>query len=154
MVDTEGLHRCKVEPQLFYSDIGELFAAHVDDIIFCTPKPEPVYVMFEEVFRLKRGHIMSETWMKIVYKEKIVVTYNIDKGGDDITVSVRLVNRKAGNSMKHTMPIASVGGPVSECYENKKVTIFNDNYPTGRILQEWENDSHFVLNVISSRRQC
>ena len=55
----------------------------------------------------------SETWIRVVYRQKIFITYNIDKGGDDITVSIILLNRNQGNSMKHTYPIASVGGPVS-----------------------------------------
>ena len=77
---------------------------------------------------------MSETWMRVVYCRKIFLTYNIDKGGDDIAVSIRLLNRKEVNSMKRTYPIASVGGPFSKCYDNKKITIFNDKYPTGNIL--------------------
>ena len=56
---------------------------------------------------------MSETWMRVMYRHKGFLTYNIDKGGDDITVSIILLNRNQGNSMKHTYPIASVGGPVS-----------------------------------------
>ena len=89
---------------------------------------------------------LSENWMNVVYKNKIVITYNIDKGGDDITVSVRLLNQESGNSMKHTYLIASIGGPVSKCCENEKQTIFNEDYPTGKILQGWVNDSYFALS--------
>ena len=57
--------------------------------------------------------------------------------------------------MKHTYPTASVGGTVSECYENEKITIFNDKYPTGNILQGWVDDSFFVLNCLTtSNHQC
>ena len=92
--------------------------------------------------------------MKVVCKNIIVITYNIDKGGDDITISIRLLNRKAGNSIKHNYPITSAGGPVSECYGNEKQTFFNQDYPTGETLQGFVDDSYFVLNVITSNRQC
>ena len=98
---------------------------------------------------------MSETWMSVMYRRKIVLTYNIEKVGDDITVSIRLLYRKEGNSMKHTYPIANVGVPVSECYKNEKITKFNDKYPTGNILQGWVDDSFFVPNCLTtSNHQC
>ena len=31
---------------------------------------------------------LSEKWMNVVYKDKIVITFNIDKGGNGITVSI------------------------------------------------------------------
>lgn len=80
---------------------------------------------------------LSQHWMNPEHCDKVVITYNIDKGGNDINVSVRLLNRKEGNSLKYTYPIASIGGPVMECYQNEKKTIFNDKYPIGNILQEW-----------------
>ena len=92
--------------------------------------------------------------MNIEYGNKVVITYNIDKGGNDITVSIRLLNRKEGNSMEYTYPIASVGGPVYECYENKKETIFNSKYQTRNILQGWVNDLFFILTIKAPKNQC
>ncbi|KAL7536007.1 hypothetical protein ACHAXR_006865 [Thalassiosira sp. AJA248-18] len=94
--------------------------------------------------------------MNELFRNKIVMTYNIDKGGNDIITSIRLLNRDSGNSMKYTYPIASVGGPVMESYENEKETIFNDKYPIRRTLQSWVYDSSFMLTIIvnSKRKQC
>ncbi|EJK69060.1 hypothetical protein THAOC_09721 [Thalassiosira oceanica] len=77
----------------------------------------------------------SEDFMRPLFKGKVAVTYNIDKGGDDIMVSIRLVNRSSGNSMKFTFPIATVGGPLMENYENELESIFNEKFPIGRTLQ-------------------
>ena len=57
-----------------------------------------------------------------------ICTINIDKGGDDLNVSLRLANKKRGNSEKDTHILASVGGPVSECFQNERETIFNPKY--------------------------
>lgn len=51
---------------------------------------------------------LSQHWMNPEHCDKVVITYNIDKGGNDINVSVRLLNRKEGNSLKYTYPIASL----------------------------------------------
>ena len=96
----------------------------------------------------------SETWMSDDFPNKVAVTYNIDKGGNDITISIRLLNRKEGNSMEYTYPIASVGGPVCECYDNEKETIFNSKYQTGNVLQGWVNDSFFILMIKAPKNQC
>ena len=98
----------------------------------------------------------SQTWMNPLFKSKIVLAYNIDKGGNDVTVSIGLLNRKGGNSMKHTYPIASVGGPVAESYEIEKETIFNDIYPIRRTIQAWVYDASFMLTVMvkSNTKQC
>ena len=92
--------------------------------------------------------------MSTTYKDKIVITYNIDKGGNDTSTSVRLLNRKKGNLMKHTYPIATVGRPVCECYKNEKDTIFNGNYPTEKILQGLVDDSFFTLIIMTPSREC
>ena len=96
----------------------------------------------------------SHTWINSKYEYKIVITYNIDKGGNDITTSIRLLNRFEGNSMKHTYPIATVGGPVCECYDNEKDTIFNAIYPIGNILQGWADDLFFTLTAMTPSNEC
>ena len=115
------------------------------------------FVWMKKVWRLVQSMVesstadgtfeSSETFMKALYEGKIVLTYNIDKGGNDIIVSIRLVNRAAGNSMKFTFPIATVGGPVIENYENELESIFNPKYPIGRTLQDFCDDSFFVLRL-------
>ncbi|KAL7540283.1 hypothetical protein ACHAWF_006639 [Thalassiosira exigua] len=96
----------------------------------------------------------SEDWMNEPYRSKVVVTYNIDKGGNDINLSVRLLNRKAGNSMDHTYPIASVGGPVCECHENELQTLFNKKYQIGSFLQALVYDNYFILTRKDTESPC
>ena len=80
--------------------------------------------------------------MNSKYEYKIAITCNIDKGGNGITTttSIILLNRFERNSMKHPYPIATVGGPVCKCYDNKKDTILKAIYPIGNILQGWADD--------------
>ena len=72
-------------------------------------KPWQLLELMTEKSNMDGSFERSETWMNIEYGNKVVITYNIDKGGNDITVSIRLLNRKEGNYMKHTYPSASVG---------------------------------------------
>ena len=55
--------------------------------------------------------------------------------------------------MKHTYPIATVGGPVCEYYKNEENTIFNKDCPTRNILEGWVNDSFFTLTVMTPSRE-
>jgi len=77
----------------------------------------------------------SEVFMNTKHQAKDGFTFNIDESGPDINVSVRHVNRKDGNSDKHTHPIALTEGPCCECYKNEAQTIFNKDYSTGNFLQ-------------------
>jgi len=121
---------------------------------------EPWAILELMVDKSKVDHMFeqSEKWMNPNDKNKIVLTYNIDKGGDDILASIRLLNRKNGNSMKHTYMIASVGGPVMESYNNELKTIFSPEFPIRDIIQDWVYDSLFVLSIEvrtnSNKSQC
>lgn len=96
----------------------------------------------------------SQEWMKL--RDKCVFTLNIDKGGDDINTSIRCANMMNGNSKDATFSVAVVGGPVSECLQNEKETIFNDSYPIKQFLHHMTNNSYFILKVttLGKKRQC
>ena len=85
--------------------------------------------------------------MNSVFQNEIIITYDIDKSENDIIVPIWLLNRECGKSTKHTFPIVSVGGPVSECYGNEKETIFNkgSGCPTGGFLQDSAYDNMYSM---------
>ena len=41
----------------------------------------------------------SKTWMNPIFKSKVVLTSNLDKGGDDIICTIRLCNRGGGATL-------------------------------------------------------
>ena len=88
---------------------------------------------------------LSEEFMTAKYNGVAVFTFNIDKSGTDINCSLRLVNRKGGNSSEHTHPMAITEGPISECYENERQTLFR--YVTGPFLQLLVDDSCQMFNA-------
>jgi len=96
----------------------------------------------------------SKEFANAKYGGCFFVTGNIDKGGDDMVVSIRNMNREGGNSMMHTYPIASIGGPVSECYKNKADTIFAPGCPTGPFLQGLVDDAYQMLAIHTPHNEC
>jgi len=111
-------------------------------------RPWELFALMVENSILDKSFEPSEGWMKAIYSGKIVFTYNLDKGGNDIVCSVRLLNRENGNSMKYTFPIAFVAGPVCECYENICVTILDKEKPVQQTLQGLAYDSYFMTTLI------
>ena len=85
-------------------------------------------------------------------RDSCICTLNIDKGGDDLNVSLRLANKERGNSEKDTHILASVGGPVSECFQNERETIFNPKYSLGTFLQLCTDHSYMVLSILPSNQ--
>ncbi len=59
---------------------------------------------------------------------------------------MRVCNTRDGNSSKRVQSIACIEG-CAECYENKKLTIFNPAYPTGRFLQCLVDENYQMLIV-------
>ncbi|EJK72935.1 hypothetical protein THAOC_05483, partial [Thalassiosira oceanica] len=91
--------------------------------------------------------------MNAMYSGKVVFSYNLDKGGNDIVCSARLLNRENGNSMKFTFPIAFVAGPVCECYENISITILDSDKPVQQTLQGLAYDSYFMVTLTVDGRE-
>ncbi|EJK58477.1 hypothetical protein THAOC_21391 [Thalassiosira oceanica] len=97
----------------------------------------------------------SEEFMTDKYSNKLVCTYNTDKGGGDITTSTRLVNRKGGNSNEYTKPIACISGKPDESYGNLIQTVYSDKFPIRGFLQGLVDDRYFMLTVaIGNQYQC
>ena len=110
--------------------------------------PSKLLQMMVENSYMDGSFRQSETWMNGVYASKIVVTYNIDKGGNDIIASIRLLNRETGNSMEFTFPIAMVLGPACESYFNTGASIFDRTRPTQPFLQHLAFDSYLSVTVL------
>ena len=90
------------------------------------------------------------------FSNKCVVSFNTDKSSTDLVTTIKLVNRKGGNSSQNTYPIAYTQGPLAECYTNLKTTHYNPDYPTRNFLQYLVDDRLFqlVLTIGKSQSQC
>lgn len=77
-------------------------------------------------------------------RNKLIMVWGINKSDTDVTCSMRVCNRKKGNSSLHVQMIASIEN-AAETYENEVKTIFNPEYPTGRFLQRSVNDDYHMM---------
>jgi len=96
----------------------------------------------------------SETFMNSNFSNMLLFSWNCDKGGIVLPLTLKLLNRIFGNSMKYTFPIALTEGPLRECYANLNETIFNAKYPTKMFLQRLSDDHLFMLTVTVGSSQC
>lgn len=96
----------------------------------------------------------SETFMNSNFSNMLLFSWNCDKGGKVLPLTIKLLNRIFGNSMKYTFPIALTEGPLRECYANLNETTFNEKYPTKIFLQRLTDDHLFMLTVTVGSSQC
>ena len=59
-------------------------------------KPWQLLELMVDNSYIDRSFEQSETWMNPIFKSKVVLTSNLDKGGDDIICTIRLCNRGGG----------------------------------------------------------
>ena len=85
----------------------------------------------------------SQVFSKL--QNKIVIVIGIDKSDSDLVLTIRICNRKGGNSRVYVQALAILEGPVAEEYWNEMLTIYNPRYPTCEVLQRLVDDGYFVL---------
>ena len=59
----------------------------------------------------------------------------LDKSDLDLVLTIRICNRRSGNSRYFVQALAVLEGPVAEEYWNEMITICNPCYPTVEVLQ-------------------
>ena len=84
-------------------------------------------------------------------KDKFVVAIGIDKSDKDLVGTMRICNRKKGNSGLHVQAFSCLEGPVAECYPNEIITFGNTMYPTMETMQHLVDDFYFGLVFFASR---
>ena len=69
-------------------------------------------------------------------RDKVVTVIGIDKTDSDLVLTIRICNRKQGNSRSHVQVLTVLEGPVAEEYSNKMLAICNPCYPIIEMLQK------------------
>eukprot|EP00985_Skeletonema_marinoi_P034064 scaffold42936_cov6096-Skeletonema_marinoi.AAC.1 len=79
-------------------------------------------------------------------QECIVVVYGIDKADKDTGASLRVGNRRGGNSSKHTQLLAATEN-AAETYVNLRETFMSSKYPLRGYLQQLTYDYYHMLVI-------
>eukprot|EP00984_Skeletonema_dohrnii_P024242 scaffold13359_cov85-Skeletonema_dohrnii-CCMP3373.AAC.1 len=113
--------------------------------------------LLERIFRkeyIEDALERSEDFMSDDYPNKCVVSFNTDKSSTDLVTTIKVLNKKGGNSANDTYPVAFTNGPLAECYSNLKATHYNPSDPTKLFLQHIVDDRLFLLAVTIGKSQC
>ena len=77
--------------------------------------------------------------------DKIVISIGLDKAASDLIETVRLCNRRQGNSRLFVQAMACLLGPVAEEHYNEIVTFGSPLYPVSQTSQFLFDDFYFNL---------
>mmetsp|Transcript_4914 Transcript_4914/g.6192 ORF Transcript_4914/g.6192 Transcript_4914/m.6192 type:complete len:540 (+) Transcript_4914:904-2523(+) len=86
-------------------------------------------------------------------QECIVVVYGIDKADKDTGASLRVGNRRGGNSSKHTQLLAATEN-AAETYVNLRETFMSSKYPLRGYLQQLTYDYYHMLVIRIGMKVC
>ena len=75
----------------------------------------------------------------------IIVAIGIDKSDKDLVGTVRMCNRRKGNSGLHVQAFGCLEGLVAECYDNEIISFGSSSLPTCVTLQGLVDDHYFTL---------
>ena len=117
----------------------------------------PAQLIANMIRRMFLDGAYEESFSFSSLNDKLVVAIGIDKSDKDLVGTMRICNRKKGNSGLQVQAFACLEGPVAECYANEILTFGNAMYPTCQTLQHLEDDFYFVLIFSASvdkKRLC
>ena len=72
--------------------------------------------------------------------DQLVVSFGFDKSENDFVGTMRVLNRREGNSALFVQSFACLEGPVAETYDNELKTVFNPTLPTRAFVRDLADD--------------
>ena len=85
--------------------------------------------------------------------DKIVISIGLDKATSDLIETVRVCNRRQGNSRLFVQAMACLLGPVAEEYYNEIVSFGSPLYPVSQTTQFLFDDFYFNLLFFSENEK-